>query len=128
MDTSTTSRSPTTVITANGEVQTHEDAIVYVKELDIFLTIKVLEDTPAILSLGGSAMNTDTHTSGSTVKKHISLKTVFEYNAIRRTSFPLWLQACQIRLLDLTHQPQGHFQNRGVIAQHLLPARLHHLQ
>ena len=39
-------------ITANGEVQTHEEAIVYVKELDIFLTMKVLENTPAVLSLG----------------------------------------------------------------------------
>ena len=36
----------------NGEVQTHEEAIVYVKELDIFLTMKVLENTPAVLSLG----------------------------------------------------------------------------
>ena len=52
MDTSTTSRSPTTVMTANGEVQTHEEATVYVKELDIFLTMKVLENTPAVLSLG----------------------------------------------------------------------------
>ena len=33
-------------------VQTHEEAIVYVKELDIFLTMKVLENTPAVLSLG----------------------------------------------------------------------------
>ena len=52
MDTLTKSCSPTIVITANGEVQTHEEAIVYVKELDIFLTIKVLENTPAVLSLG----------------------------------------------------------------------------
>ena len=52
MDTLTKSCSPTTVITANGEVQTHEEATVYVKELDIFLTMKVLEDTPAVLSLG----------------------------------------------------------------------------
>ena len=52
MDTLMKSCSPTTVITANGEVQTHEEAIVYVKELDIFLTMKVLEDTPAVLSLG----------------------------------------------------------------------------
>ena len=52
MDTLTKSCGPTTVITANGEVQTHEEAIVYVKELDIFLTVKVLEDTPAVLSLG----------------------------------------------------------------------------
>ena len=52
MDTLTKSCSPTIVITANGEVQTHEEATVYVKELDIFLTVKVLEDTPAVLSLG----------------------------------------------------------------------------
>ena len=52
MDTLTKSCSPTTVITANGEVQTHEEATVHVKELDIFLTMKVLENTPAVLSLG----------------------------------------------------------------------------
>ena len=44
MDTLTKSCSPTTVITANGEVQTHEEATVYVKELDIFLTMEVLEN------------------------------------------------------------------------------------
>ena len=52
MDTLTKSCSLTIVITANGEVQTHEEAIVYVKELDIFLTMKVLDNTPAVLSLG----------------------------------------------------------------------------
>ena len=52
MDTLTKSCSPTIVITANGEVQTHEEATVYVKELEIFLTMKVLENTPAVLSLG----------------------------------------------------------------------------
>ena len=52
MDTLTKSCSPTIVITANGEVQMHEGATVYVKELDIFLTMKVLENTPAVLSLG----------------------------------------------------------------------------
>ena len=52
MDTLTKSCSFTIVITANGEVQTHEEAIVYVKELGIFLTMKVLENTPAVLSLG----------------------------------------------------------------------------
>ena len=52
MDTVTTSCSPTTVITANGQLQTHEEATKYVKELDIFLTVKVLENTPAVLSLG----------------------------------------------------------------------------
>ena len=52
MDTLTKSCSPTTVITANGEVQTHEEATVYVKVLYIFLTLKVLEDMPAALLLG----------------------------------------------------------------------------
>ena len=52
MDTLTKSCSPTIVITANGEVQTHEEATVYVKELDMFLTMKVLENTPSVLSLG----------------------------------------------------------------------------
>ena len=52
LETVTISISPTTVIAANGEVQTHEEATVYVKELDIFVTMKVLEDTPAVLSLG----------------------------------------------------------------------------
>ena len=52
MDTLTKSCSPTIVTTASGEVQTHEEAAVYVKELDIFLTMKVLENTPAVLSLG----------------------------------------------------------------------------
>ena len=46
MDTLTKSCSPTIVTTA------HEEAIVYVKELDIFLTMKVLDNTPAVLSLG----------------------------------------------------------------------------
>ena len=51
IDTLTKSCSPTIVITANGEVQTHVQAIVYVKELEK-LTMKVFENTPAVLSLG----------------------------------------------------------------------------
>ena len=52
MDTLTKSCSPTIVITVNGDVQTHEEPTVYVKELDVLLTLKVLENTPAVLSLG----------------------------------------------------------------------------
>ena len=46
------SKNSTTVVAANGEVQTNEEATVYVKELDLFVTVKLLEDTPAVLSLG----------------------------------------------------------------------------
>ena len=33
-------------------MQTHEEATVYVKQLEIVLTMKVLDNTPAVLSLG----------------------------------------------------------------------------
>ena len=52
MDTLRKSCSPTTVVAANGEVQTQEDATVHVKELEKFLAMKVLEKTPAVLTLG----------------------------------------------------------------------------
>ena len=70
MDTLTKSCSPATVIRANGEVQTHEEATVYVEELDIFLTMKVFEETPAVPSLGklcdehGYSLNSEIHGSG----------------------------------------------------------------
>ena len=47
-----TSRSPTTVMTANGEVQTREEATAYVKQLDFFVTVVLLGETPTVLSLG----------------------------------------------------------------------------
>ena len=127
MDTLTKSCSPTIVIPANGEVQTHEEAIVYVKELDIFLTLKVLENTPAVLSLGKLCDENGYSYECSTVKNHISLKTGFGYNATRRTSFLSWFQACQ-RVLPplLMIQLQGHLQDRRGIVLHLLQDLLLH--
>ena len=52
LETMRTSRSPTTVMTANGEVQTREEATVCVKQLDLFVKVMLLEETPAVLSLG----------------------------------------------------------------------------
>ena len=99
MDTLTKSCSPTIVITANGEVQTHEEATVYVKELDIFLTMKVLENTPAIVSLGKLCdENGYSYEWINGQKPHLSLKTGFGYNATRRTSFLSWFHACQRHL------------------------------
>ena len=46
------SRNPTTVVTASGEVQTNEEAQVYVHDLDLFVTVQILDDTPAVLPLG----------------------------------------------------------------------------
>ena len=52
MDTSRRSRIPATVVRPNGEVQTSEEAQVYVHELDHFVHVQLLEDTFAVLSLG----------------------------------------------------------------------------
>ena len=62
METLRRSRNPTTVVTANGEVQTNEEAQVYVHDLDLFLTVEFFEETPAVLSLG--------ETCSETVKLH----------------------------------------------------------
>ena len=45
LETMRTPRNPTTVMTANGKVQTREEATVYVKELDLFVTVMLLEET-----------------------------------------------------------------------------------
>ena len=45
-------QNPTTLVTANGEVQTNEEAQVYVRDLDLFVTVQLLEETIEILSLG----------------------------------------------------------------------------
>ena len=49
LETMRISKNPTTVMTANGEVQTREEGTVYVKELDLFVTVVLLETTPAVL-------------------------------------------------------------------------------
>ena len=118
LDTLTKSCSPTIVITAYGEVQTHEEATVCVKELDF-----------QCCRLERFSMKTDILLYGSMVKNHISLKTGFQNNATRRTSFLSWFQACQrVRPPVLISQLQGHLQDRRVIVPHLLQARLRHRQ
>ena len=46
------SRNPTTLMRANDEVLAKEEATVYVQELDLFVKVMLLEETPAVLSLG----------------------------------------------------------------------------
>ena len=46
------SKNPTMLVTANGEVLAREEATVYVRELDLFVTVMLLENTLAVLSLG----------------------------------------------------------------------------
>ena len=67
------SRTPTVVLTANGEVRTHEEAQVFVHDLNQFVVVQLLEETPAVPSPGKLckvAKTTDTSMSGSAVKIH----------------------------------------------------------
>ena len=73
------------------------------------------------------AMNMDTLTSGSTVKNHISWKTLCGYSAIRKTSYRSWFLVCQKvfpPVFPLQHQ--WHLQGRKLIILRLPQARLPH--
>ena len=70
-----------TVMTASGEVQTREEATVYVKKLDVFVTVMLLEETPAVLlPLGKSAKIMVVPTTGQKWQKnqlqHSELRTI----------------------------------------------------
>ena len=52
LDTLRRSRNPFVAVTVYGEVQTNEEAQVYVHDLDLFVTVQLLEETLAVLSLG----------------------------------------------------------------------------
>ena len=108
MDTLTKPCSPTIVITANGEVQTHEEATVIVNELDIFLTMKVLENTPAVLSLGKLCdENGYSYEWINGQKPHLIEKRdsdTLQYGELRSYRGS---QACQVHLLD-RHRLQRH--------------------
>ena len=47
LDTLRRSINPVTVVTANGKVQTNEDAQEHVRDLDLFVTGQLLDNTPA---------------------------------------------------------------------------------
>ena len=70
MDTLRRSRNPTTEVTANGEVQTNEEGQVYVHDLDVFVTVQLLEETPAVLSLGKLCSEHGCSYEWKTVKLH----------------------------------------------------------
>ena len=51
LETMRTTKSPTTVMTANGEVQTREKGTAHVKQLDLFVKVMLVEETPTVLYL-----------------------------------------------------------------------------
>ena len=83
------SRNPTTVMTSNGEVQTREEATVYVKELDLFVTVVLLEETaaPQFFHSRSSVRIMGIPTTAPAVKNHISAKVARELIAICQTMY-----------------------------------------
>ena len=129
MDTLTKLCSPTIVITANGEVQTHEEATVYVKELNIFLTMKVLENTPAVLSLGKLCVENGYSYEWINGQKPHHIKNGIRIQCNTENFFPIVVPDLSAgRPPVLISQLQGHLQDKRVIVLHLLQARLRHQQ
>ena len=52
LETVQVSKNTTTLVTANRDVQSNEEATVYVKEVELFVTVKLLGCAPAVLSPG----------------------------------------------------------------------------
>ena len=74
----------------------------YVKELDIFSTMKVLQNTPAVLSLGKLCdENGYSYEWINGQKPHLIMNGIRIIHATRRISFQSWFQACQVRPLDV---------------------------
>ena len=112
MDALTKSCCPTIVITANGEVQTHEEATVYVKELDVFLTMKVLENTPAVLSLGKLRDENGYSYEWINGQNQHLIKNGIRIPCNTKNFVPVVVPGLSNSSSDLIHQLQGHFQDR----------------
>ena len=87
LETVRVSKSPTTVVTANGEVLTKEEATVYVRELDSFVTVMLLENKPAVLSSDNSAKITGVITIGPVARNQKKSKMAGRWIATRRTTY-----------------------------------------
>ena len=86
------SKNPTTVETANGELQTREEATANVKELDLFVTVMLLQQ---FFPWGNSARIMGVHTTGPAVRNHISPKMARELIAIFQTLCHSWFLVYQ---------------------------------
>ena len=105
LDTLRRSRDPTTVVTTNVEVQTIEEAQVYVQDLDLFVTVELLDETPAVPSLGKLGSE-----HGYSYEWNKRRNTTFDqkwednclYNGQLRTS-------CRTRIVIISHQQLGFY-------------------
>ena len=97
-----------------------------IKELDKFLTVKVLEDTPVVLSLRKLCEDHGYSYEWAVVKNHVSSKKVRGYNAIRKTTSQSSSQGYR-RLLLRQARLVEHLQHqyrRKVLGQNLFQHQL----
>ena len=114
------SKNPTMVLTANDEVQAKEEATVYVRELDLFVTVMLLENTLAVLSLRKlcEEFGYSYHwTSGQ--KPHL-IKMAERSNATRRTTYHS-LSLVYPRV-PLPHQLLLHLSSQETVTDTAIPA------
>ena len=128
MDTFTKSCGPTLVITATGEVQTHEEAIVYVKELDIFLFVKVLDNTPAVLSLGKLCDGNGYSYEWINGQKPHLIKNGIRIICNTDNFVPIVVPGLSSSSLGSDSSTSRTLSRQGSHCQHPLPARLRQLQ
>ena len=124
IDTLTKSCSPTIVITANGEVQTQEEAIVYVKELDMFLTMKVLEKHASSIVAWKALRYSHQWINGQ--KPHL-IKNGIRIPCNTENFVPIMVPGLSSSSSG-SDQLQRHLRDRRVIPHHPLQPRILHLQ
>ena len=104
-----TSRSPTTVMTANCEVRTNKEATIYVKQLDFFVKV-----TLAVLFLRKLCDEHGYTYHWKAVRIHISSNMARELIAIYITMYHLWFLESQLVLPQLRlHLPRHHLHHRS---------------
>ena len=79
----------------------------YVEELDIILTMKFLDNTPAVLSLGRLCDENGYSYEWINGQKPHLIKDGIRTICNTEKSFSLWFQACQV-LPRYLHQLHGH--------------------
>ena len=77
-------------MTANGTTHTTEEATVYVCDLDMFVQVQVLKESPAVLWLGKLWKQTASRLIGTQVSHSISSR-MGETLSVKPTTTSLWL-------------------------------------
>ena len=103
-------RNPTVVLTANGEVHTNEEAQVCVHDLDLFVTVQILEDTPtysqwrSAYKRGSSGICSRSWSLryGAITRGHACSSVT--WNTLRRTRIYLWVGQRQKTTPDQTRE------------------------